>query len=134
MTPIAAEAEIAFIKKRRHGQPLPSVDVTSLVHGHAAQINFRQQEVNQALQRSIVPVKENKADVERDLQRTREYRLALQKTCATSQQQLQTCQQQRGQILGRLHSFQETDRDGQSAEETMLSYLGAVSLSCGGKK
>lgn len=132
MTPILADAEIAFIKERRRGTPLPNLDVSALIHKRAAQINLRQKEVNQTLHNRIRA--EQTEDPTLELQRIRDYRAALQKTCAASQQFLQEALTQRKEILERLASFQEKDWGGNTPGETLLSYLGAQSFSFGGAK
>ena len=133
MTPVQAEAQMAFIKERRHGKPLPKTDFPGLINASAAQINAAQEALREKL-KGVVIRDVDPSDLDEELQRLQAFVQRLKLANANALATLQATKEERQQLMHRLESHQNTSWGGQPPEATLLSHLGAVSRSFGGKR
>lgn len=135
MTPLEADREIAFVKKRRCGDALNKQNIASLIQTHVTQINDQQKALSKRVQ--IVGeqiVGDQNELLKSELERATNYRISLQKAVRTSQVHLVSALEKRDEMKGKVQSFQNTNWGKEGKSAMLLSHLSAFSASIGTEK
>ncbi|MCH9609320.1 MAG: hypothetical protein S4CHLAM45_07920 [Chlamydiales bacterium] len=133
MSPVEAEARIAFIKERRHGKLLPAIDFPGRINASSEAINARRAELVDKMNRTVCD-ETNRGDLEGELERSRCYCEALEAVHQQSMKRLQEARGERELLVNQLQAHQENSWNGQTPEAKLLSHTGVVSFSFGGGK